>query len=180
MAVIVEAGNQRRLIIKTRFARYEGNVSRAAVLMNVIAAGIALHYYPHTVVGINEEVDYVRNRDTGGVYFLEDALLPMIIIDTVAVLNNEQVSVVVLVHKEKLAEFVVVRDGVCSSVKTVQSVVCLYPEDIVTGVYDIVDKIAGQVIFLVAGFKLFNLLPIVNVEAVTSANPHYSTLVLAQ
>ena len=67
----------------------------------------------------------------------------MIIVDAVAILDNEQIAVVILVHKEKFLKLVVVCERIGSPVKAVQSVVWLNPVNLVTGIYDIVNQVTG-------------------------------------
>ena len=104
----------------------------------------------------------------------------MIVIDAVAILNNEQVTVIILIHKKKFLKLIIVRNSIRSPIQTVQTIVGLNPVNIFTCIYYIVNQITGQVILLVTDFKFLNLLSIINVQSVASADPHQSALILAK
>ena len=67
----------------------------------------------------------------------------MIIIDTVTVLDNEQIAVIILIHKEEFPKFIVMRDRISTPIQTVQSIVRLNPVYIIPRIYDIINQISG-------------------------------------
>ena len=67
----------------------------------------------------------------------------MIIVDTVAILNNEQVAMIILIHKEEFLKLIIVSDCICPPVQTVQSIVGLNPVSFISRIHNIVNQITG-------------------------------------
>ena len=65
----------------------------------------------------------------------------MIIVDTVAILNNEQVAMIILIHKEEFLKFIIVSDCIGFPVQTVQPIVGLNPVNIFARIHNIVNQI---------------------------------------
>ena len=81
----------------------------------------------------------------------------MKIIDAVGVFNDKQGAMIILIHQEEFLKLIKACNGVRFTVQAYQAIISL-----------------------VTGLKLFDLLTVIDIESVTSADPHQSFVVLAQ
>ena len=65
----------------------------------------------------------------------------MIIINAVTILDNEQITMTILIHKEEFLKFIIVSDCIVFPVQTVQPIVGLNPVNVFTRIHNIVNQI---------------------------------------
>ena len=84
------------------------------------------------------------------------------------------------IHQKQFLKLIKACNGVRFTVQANQAIIGLKPIGIVAYIDNIIYFVARQVILLVTGLKLFDLLTVIDIESVTSADPHQSFVVLAQ